>query len=295
MYFRIIQEKGIRHIFLSDGIEFDLAVGQAELPACLFNVAANRADSNNNTAMIERFQAQMQALQMLTRAQDVTADNLANINTPGFKGNKLFHRLMTEQINGQEVQRTVDMQQIDLSQGVLEPTGNTFDFGIDGKGFFAVEEDGEKYLTRDGRFNLDSDGFLRNSKGANVMGDSGPIRIPEYFQATGDGRSMNLEVGTDGTLRLNGEVYDRIEIVGVQDPTTLERKGSNYFTAPESQLVDVTSESNVMQGFYEKGNVEPLQEMVDMMRNSQMFEAQQRAMRTSDETLTRATTSLGRF
>ena len=245
--------------------------------------------------MIDRFQAQMQALQMLTRAQDVTADNLANINTPGFKGNKLFHRLMTEQINGQDVKTTVDMQQIDLSQGVLEPTGNTFDFGIDGKGFFAVQEDGETYLTRDGRFNLDSDGYLLNSKGANVIGSSGAIHIPEYFQATGDGSGINLEVGKDGTLRLNGEVYDKLNIVGVNDPSSLERKGSNYFSAPASQLVDVSAESNVMQGFYEKGNVEPLQEIVDMMRNSQMFEAQQRAMRTTDETLAQATSSLGRF
>src|SRR6056297_2143312 len=131
--------------------------------------------------MIDRFQSQMQALQMLTRAQDVTADNLANINTPEFKGNKLFQRLMTEQINGRNVQTTVDTQQIDLSQGVLEPTGNTFDLGIDGKGFFAVEEDGESFLTRDGRFHLNSDGFLLNSQGANVTGSSGDTHIPAYF------------------------------------------------------------------------------------------------------------------
>ena len=245
--------------------------------------------------MIDRFQSQMQALQMLTRAQDVTADNLSNINTPGFKGNKLFHRLMTEQINGRDVQTTVDMQQIDLSQGVLEPTGNTFDFGIDGKGFFAVEQEGESFLTRDGRFHLDSDGYLLNSQGANVLGSSGAIHIPEYFQAMGNGTGMDLDVGKDGTLRLNGEVYDQLNIVGVSDPSNLERKGTNYFTAPNSELIDVSSESNVMQGFYEKGNVEPLQEMVDMMRNSQMFEAQQRAMRTTDETLAQATSSLGRF
>jgi flagellar basal body rod protein FlgG len=178
---------------------------------------------------------------------------------------------------------------------VLEPTGNTFDFGIDGEGFFAVQEDGESYLTRDGRFNLDSDGYLLNSKGANVMGSSGAIHIPEYFQATGNGSGIDLDVGKDGTLRLNGEVYDQLRIVGVNDPSNLERKGSNYFSAPTSELIDVSGGSNVMQGFYEKGNVEPLQEMVDMMRNSQMFEAQQRAMRTTDETLAQATSSLGRF
>lgn len=246
--------------------------------------------------MIDRFQAQMQAMQMLSKAQEVTADNLANINTPGFKGNKLFHRLMTEQINGRDVTSTVPMQHINLEQGVLEPTGNAFDFGIDGEGFFAVEEDGQSYLTRDGRFHLDSDGYLLNSQGANVIGSGGAIHIPEYFQATGDQEGgTDLEVGKDGTLRLNGEVYDQLKIVGVDDSSSLERKGKNYFSAPASSLVNISEQTSVMQGFYEKGNVEPLQEMVDMMRNSQMFEAQQRAMRTTDETLGQATASLGRF
>ncbi len=246
--------------------------------------------------MIDRFQAQMQAMQMLIKAQDNTADNLANINTPGYKGSRMFHRLMTEQINGKEVTKTVPMQQINLEQGVLEPTGNAFDFGIDGDGFFTVQDDGQSYLTRDGRFHIDSDGYLKNSQGANVMGSGGAIHIPEYFQAMGreDG-GVTLEVAKDGTIRLNDEVYDKIRLVGVDSPANLERKGGNYFTAPATSQVELSSGTSVMQGFYEKGNVEPLKEMVDMMKNSQMFEAQQRAMRTTDETLAQATTTLGRF
>ncbi|REL38657.1 flagellar hook basal-body protein [Rhodohalobacter sp. SW132] len=246
--------------------------------------------------MIDRFQAQMQAMQMLTRAQDNTADNLANINTPGYKGSKMFHRLITEQVDGRQVTKPVPMQQINLQQGVLEPTGNAFDFGIDGSGFFAVQEDGQTFLTRDGRFHIDSDGYLRNSQGANVIGSGGAVHIPEYFQAIGrDDGGAKLEVAKDGTIRLNDEVYDKLRIVDVNDPSNLERKGGNYFSAPPNSLVEVSGNSNVMQGFYEKGNVEPLSEMVDMMKNSQMFEAQQRAMRTTDETLAQATTTLGRF
>jgi len=238
----------------------------------------------------------MQAMQMLTKAQDVTADNLANINTPGYKGNTLFHRLMTEQINGKEVTNTVPVQQINLSQGVLEPTGNAFDFAIDGDGFFTVEDGGQSYLTRDGRFHIDSDGYLRNSQGANVIGSGGAVHIPEYFQAMGEENGdARLEVGKDGTIRLNDEVFDQLRIVGVDSPANLERSGQNYFKASASNQINVGGRSSVMQGFYEKGNVEPLKEMVDMMRNSQMFEAQQRAMRTTDETLAQATSSLGRF
>ncbi len=246
--------------------------------------------------MIDRFQAQMQALQMLSKAQEATADNLANINTPGFKGTRLFHRLFTEQVNGEEITRTVPMQQTNFEQGVLEPTGNDLDFGIDGGGFFVVEQDGEKYLTRDGRFQFDSDGFLRNSQGANVMGKGGIIHLPEYFTTRSQsGMEPELEVGKDGTIRLNDETVGQLRIVKVDDPAILSRQGSSYFSAnDETALKDDTS-SVVMQGYYEKGNVDSLHEMVDMMRNMQMFEAQQRALRTTDEMLSQATNTLGKF
>ena len=82
----------------------------------------------------------MQAMQVLSKSQDVTADNLANINTPGFKGNKLFYRMMTENLNGTEIKRAVPMSQVNLDQGILEPTGNEFDVAINGDGFFKVQD-----------------------------------------------------------------------------------------------------------------------------------------------------------
>lgn len=244
--------------------------------------------------MIERLVAQMQAMQMLSKAQEATADNLANINTPGFKGNKLFQRLLTEQINGETVTRTVTMQQVNMEQGVLEQTGNIFDFGIKGDGFFLVEEEGEPYLTRDGRFHLDSDGYLKNSRGAHVIGAGGAIHLPEYFHATGGDGNPQLEVAKDGTIRVNNEVFDQMQIVSVNSTDNLERKGNAYFSAADIHISHA-EDSEVMQGYFEKGNVEPLNEMVDMMRNMQMFEAQQRAMRSADEILGQAVSNLGRL
>ena len=85
--------------------------------------------------MIDRLYTQMQAMQVLSRSQDMTADNLANINTPGFKGNKVFYRMFQENVNGKNITRSVPMQQVNLDQGILEPTGNQFDLGINGEGF----------------------------------------------------------------------------------------------------------------------------------------------------------------
>lgn len=238
----------------------------------------------------------MEAMQLLSRMQEITADNLANINTPGFKGSTPFQQLLTEQINGENQTRTVLMQQVNLTQGVLEPTGNEFDIGLKGEGFFMVEQDGNSYLTRDGRFHIDSDGYLKNSQGGNVIGSGGAIHIPEYFQAADtDQGEVDFEVAKDGTIRLNNEVYDQLRVLNVDNPQYLERKGGTYFTVADGATVTEDESSTVMQGYYEKGNVEPLQEMVNMMQNSQMFEAQQRAMRSTDETLAQATSSLGRF
>lgn len=246
--------------------------------------------------MLDRIYMQMQAMQVLSKSQDVTADNLANINTPGFKGNKLFYRMMTENLNGTEIKRAVPMSQINLDQGILEPTGNEFDVAINGDGFFKVTEGDKDYLTRDGRFSLNSDGFLVNSNGAQVMGESGPIQLSELFQKNSEtGGPNKLEISKDGSILLNGNQMDKLQIVNVDDPTILERQGSTYFTVKDEIELSDDGTGMVMQGYYEKGNVEPLAEMVDMMRTMQMFESQQKALKTTDDMLSQVTSRLGRL
>lgn len=245
--------------------------------------------------MIDRIYAHMQAMQVLSKSQEATADNLANINTPGFKGNKMFYRMLKENIDGREVTRSVPMQQINLNQGVLEPTGNEFDLGINGDGFFMVEDDGQSFLTRDGRFHLDQDGFLVNGSGARVMGMSGEINLSDYFIAQDGGNTPELGIAKDGTIRLDDQPVDKLQIVTVDDPAYLQRKGNAYFTVENELMLNSDNTGTVMQGYYEKGNVEPLTEMVDMMQNMQMFESQQRALKTSDEILSAVTSQLGKF
>lgn len=246
--------------------------------------------------MIDRIYMHMQAMQVLQKSQDATADNLANINTPGFKGNKVFYRMLKENIDGREVTKSVPMSQINLNQGVLEATGNEFDLGINGEGFFTVEDNGERLLTRDGRFGLDQDGFLVNQSGAKVQGASGEIELSQYFTSAGnDGGAPQIEIATDGTIRVNGNEIDKLEIVNISDPSQLERKGNAYFSVADEGAITEENIGSLMQGYYEKGNVEPLNEMVDMMKNMQLFESQQRAMRTSDDLLSRVSTQLGKF
>ncbi len=245
--------------------------------------------------MIDQIYMQMRAMQMLTKSQDITADNLANLNTPGFKGNKIFHQMMEEQIGDTKYSMSTPMQHVDLSQGVLEATGNPFDFAIEGDGFFTIQKDGQTLLSRNGRFHLNEEGLLVDDQGGLVQGTSGPINLSDLMHQE-DGQSiMNIELRTDGSLILNGETKGQLQITTPNGPEDLSRKGAGYFSLEGRSSAEGTARTKVVQGFYEKGNVDPMNEMVDMMQTMQLFESQQKAMRTTDEILTKVTSQLGRF
>jgi len=246
--------------------------------------------------MIDSLKAQMRAMQMLMKMQDVTANNLANINTPGYKSSNIFFKMVQDKIDGKPVSHAEPQQRVDMTQGVLKPTHNTFDFGIEGQGFFVVQNGNGMQLTRDGRMHIDTNGYLVDGNGSKIMGDSGPIYMPQYLTG-GDngGAESNIDVAKDGTIRIDNKVYDRLRIVDIKDTTKLDRKGSNYFAVDPELMVDDHASNNVMQGYYESGNVNPLNEMVDMMKTTKMFESQQRIIKTTDEMLGRAASKLAEF
>ncbi len=245
--------------------------------------------------MIDRFQHSMQALKLLMRAQEVTANNLANMNTPGFKGDKLFYRAFMEELNGRPVSSVEAGQTVRMGQGAFESTGNPFDFAIEGQGFFVVEEGGNRFLTRNGRFGLDSEGYLTNDNGARVMGENGPVHLPQVMDSGQIRSDAEVEVNKNGIITVDGREEGRLQLVRVDDVSRLQRRSNTYLEAPEDVEVTAAPQSQVMQGYYESANVEPLQEMVSMTRNMRLFESQQRAMRTTDEMLSQATNRLGRF
>lgn len=246
--------------------------------------------------MIDRLRHSMRALQMLMQAQEVTANNLANINTPGFKADKLLFRAYMDQVNGENVSSVETARAIDLRQGTLEETGNPFDLAIQGQGFFEVQKDGQYFLKRNGHFKLDAEGFLVDEQGANVMGTGGAIQLPALIGGDATQASADINIAKDGTITVNGEQYGQLSLVQVSDPQKLERRGNSYFWVPENMPAQaIESTGQIMQGYQEAGNVNPLMELVDMTKNMRLFESQQRVMRTTDEMLSQVTTRLGKF
>lgn len=245
--------------------------------------------------MIDRLSQSMQVLQRLMKAQEMTANNMANLNTPGFKADKLFYHSFKEMVNGEEVSKVVPRQTINMEQGNFEATGNPYDLAIEGKGFFKVELDGVELLTRNGRFHPDSDGFLVNDQGASLMGSGGPVMIPNFEQTGNAENDYRLEISSDGSILLNDKVHDKIELATVEKIETLQRHSSGYFMVPDGVELIIDEDSIVRQGFYEAGNVNPLKELTEMMTNATLFESQQKVITTTDELLSRATNSLGKF
>lgn len=246
--------------------------------------------------MIDRLKYSMRALQMLSRSQEVTANNLANINTPGFKRDKLFFQAFQAQVEGQNVKDPSPYQRINLEAGGLESTGNDFDFAISGEGFFQVNYEGQDMLSRNGRFMLDSEGFLRDENGGYIQGGSGDIFLPQLLNSTQlENKTLKFEVAKDGAIRINDEVVDKLRLVKATSSEFLERKTNSYLTIKDGLEPEPDFESMVNQGFFETGNVNPLQEMISMTTDMRLFESQQRQLRTNDELLGRVTNNLSRF
>jgi flagellar basal-body rod protein FlgF len=225
---------------------------------------------------IDRLAADMTA--RITR-QDILAENLANVSTPGFKTQRLFMSILNESVRSSG--RVPDVREYgvytDFSQGPIDVTGRPLDFAIRGDGFFAIETaTGEKY-TRAGNFTLDEEGTLITNNGDAVMGTSGPITI----------EGQNFVVSAEGKVIVDESEVGAIKVVTFQRPAGLIRKG-NYFEAGgqapvESEMV----ETQVLQGALERANVNPIDEMVNMIAVYRGFEADQATIRMQHESAKR--------
>ncbi len=205
--------------------------------------------------------------------QEVLADNLANVTTPGFKTQRLFLRVLQKVVGRQTQKVTSPEIYTDFTQGPIEHTGRNLDLAIDGEGFFVVRTPlGERY-TRCGNFTLNSEGFLTTHSGYLVMGQSGPISIS----------GNKVEIASDGRVLVDGDEVDTIKVVCFRDLQSLRREG-NYF-ASEGQSyfpADMTS-TRIVQGALERSNVNPIDEMVEMISLYRHFESEQRSIKMQDE------------
>ncbi len=241
--------------------------------------------------------------------QEAIANNLANIEVPGFKRDSLFLREMQEakkQQSGDYPDWRINRFEgswTDFDQGKLRRTGNHFDMAISGNGFFVVQTPAGDQFTRNGTFIRNSEGILTNLLGHSVLDEGGDeIQIPDAVTLIIDGGG-NLK-GRDELLGIDSNL-GRLQIADfpdLYDPNfsaqtpfqkALNKSKDGYFI-PQPGVTQVAGEDyEIQQGFLEEANVETVLEMVKMIDVFRSYEADQKALQIQDETLDRAVNDVG--
>ncbi|WP_462323460.1 flagellar basal-body rod protein FlgF [Desulfoplanes sp.] len=212
------------------------------------------------------------------KSLDLIANNLANVNTTGYKKDALsFCNVFEQQAMGGDVEVSktrIGAVDIDMSQGGLRKTDNPLDFGLDGEGFFKVRTPEGIQYTRNGIFRLDPDGTIVDPHGNPLQGQNGELRVP---------RGADLVVNGAGQILVDGAPMGRIDVVTFDDLQGLERIGQHLFRRPDgAPLKELeATDAQVCQGFLEASNVNVVQEMVRMIGVSRNFGAEQKIMTTS--------------
>jgi flagellar basal-body rod protein FlgG len=218
---------------------------------------------------------------------DVLANNLANAETPGFKADLVS--LVAEDVVRPRPGETTPTPShvvtgrggVDMTPGPCRPTGNPLDFAILGSGLFVVATPAGERFTRAGGFTRDAEGYLTTLQGYRVLGEQGPLRVPEG--------GVRLEAGG----RLAGG--DRFRIVAGPDGQALEKaEGNLYAPAPGAAPPSPVETPAVVQGHVEGSNVNVVLAMVEMLVTLRSAEAYQRTIQAADQMIGRAVNDLGR-
>ncbi len=208
------------------------------------------------------------AIDGLTREFNIIAHNLANVNTAGYKRrcNTFSKALMAQGVGTGDEAELYSV--LDFSQGSPAETGRSLDFALCGKGFFVIETPQGPLYTRNGTFRLDQNGQIVDSAGRIVAGEAGPISIPP-----GAGLSQ-ISVSSDGGISAAGAVVGKFRLVDFKDKEgELVAAGLSCFQAPKSAKPETPENLVVKQGFQESSNVQMVEELVDMIMVTRLYEA----------------------
>jgi len=231
--------------------------------------------------------------------QDVVANNLANVNTVGFKRSRADFQDLMYQVyskSGSETSagnlipvgievgmgvKPVGTQKV-FTQGDYQQTGNAFDMAIEGDGFFQVDDNGSTYYTRAGNFRINKDGYLCNSDGLKIIPE---ISIPQ--------ETVTFTVDKGGTWTAADQAGEtlatgRIELAKFINPAGLTSLGRNLYDKTEGSGEPVTGNpgddgmGTITQNYLEMSNVSVIEEMIKMIVGQRAYEINSKAIQTAD-------------
>jgi len=217
-------------------------------------------------------------LRAQSEALDIVANNLANVNSTGFKGDTAFFTLLDESLNGPDKSGTIDSainravqthKALNTLQGSLNFTSRDLDVAIEGNGFLAVDTPQGIRYTRNGNLQLNANSVLTTSENHPVLGVSGkPITL-------GPGK---VQINSDGEVLLENSRVDCLKVVTFDKNATLEKEGNSLFRSLPGKGSEIRSSATIKSGYLETSNVNPVSSMVKMVEIMRHFESIQKSV-----------------
>lgn len=231
--------------------------------------------------------------QTLQHELDVIANNVANVDTAGFKLESLIVQSRPEALpatdgGGSNITFAYDAGVVrDFRQASLKQTGAPLDVAIDGEGFFKVTTpSGERY-TRDGRFSMDGTGRIVTSSGLPVQGDGGAITIDPTKGAP--------KIAADGTISQGTQTVGKLAVVSFASLSALSKDGDGLYRNDSNLQATAAASARVRQGMIEGSNVEPITQVTHLIEVSRAYESISRMVGDTGDLSTKAIDRLGRL
>lgn len=218
----------------------------------------------------------------LRRKLEVAANNVANIETSGFRAQQLSFQEYLKPEKGQEagVKSERPLSLVDAATaytttnaGSLRATGNPLDLAIGGNGYFMVDTPQGERFTRDGSFTVDATGRLVTADGFPVMADGGVISVPP--------KAGDISIDTHGVISTKLGVLGRLRVVNFDERARLEAIGGNMFKTDLSPKT--AGEAQVLQGFIERSNVQSTVEMSRLAELTRSYEMASNLLKDSQK------------
>jgi flagellar basal-body rod protein FlgF len=222
----------------------------------------------------------------LMREMQVVANNIANISTTGFRREGMIFSEYVARLDGDPSLSMAQGQtrNVDLQQAGLSTTGGTFDFAIQGDGFFQVSTPNGPRLTRAGSFTPSATGELVNMDGHQLLdGGGAPVFVPPD--------AGPISMASDGTVSANGVPLAKIGLWQPTDPLTLRHEGGTLFSASGMEPAEGAT---LMQGMLEDSNVDPVSEIARMITVQRTYEMGQKLLDSEDARVRGVIQTLGR-
>lgn len=215
-------------------------------------------------------------------AQQIRANNLANVNTNGFLAD--FERAKSYRVEGTGMQTqqlvTSDGTGSNFSAGALNRTDRNLDVAINGQGMFAVQVGDQERYTREGAFYIDANSRLMSGVHPVLDVTGQPIEIPEHQSLTiSDAGKISINPGNGDSVLLEIATLKRVAI----DKSTLVKGADGLFVSTSGDILPSDESIAVASGFLEASNVNPIEEMVSIMSLNRQFEMQVKMMKTAEK------------